>query len=84
MSLAFRVSLREELAGNNPVLVTAHKRSPNMEKHPAFGRVGMQEYLLLHVRIGCRRLMAFGTAKNMRLVFQPEIDTRTVFGMLDS
>ena len=84
MSLAFRVSLREELAGSDSVLVTADERPPNMEKHPAFARIGMQENLLLHVGIGRCELMALGTAKDMRLVFQPEINTRTVFGMLDS
>ena len=55
-----------------------------MQEHPTFGRVGMQENLLLHVRIGRCGLMAFGTAKDMRLMFQPEINTRTIFGMLDS
>ena len=55
-----------------------------MQEHPTFGRIGMQENLLLHVSIGRGRLMAFGTAKDMRLVLQPEINTRTVFGMLDS
>ena len=55
-----------------------------MEEQLAFGRVGMQENLLLHVGIGRCGLMTFGTAKDMRLVFQPEINTRTVFGMLDS
>ena len=84
MSLAFRKSLCEEFAGSDSVFMTAHKRTANMQEHPAFGRIGMQENLLLHVGIGHRGFVAFGTAKNMRLVFQPEIDTRTVFGMLDS
>ena len=55
-----------------------------MEKHPAFGRVGMQENLLLHVRIGRCGLMALGAQECVRLMFQPEINTQTVFGMLDS
>ena len=80
----YSIFLREELAGNNPVLMTAHKRAADMEEQLAFGRVGMQENLLLHVGIGRCELMALGTAKDMRLVFQPEINTRTVFGMLDS
>ena len=84
MSLAFRISLRKELARNNSVLMAADERPPNMEKHSAFARVGMQKNLLLHMGIGRCGLMAFGTAKDMRLVFQPEINTRTVFGMLDS
>jgi len=81
---AFRVSLREKLAGNDPMLMTAHKRTANMQEHPAFARVGMQKDLLLHVRIGRCGLMAFGAQKSMWLVLQPEINTRTVFGMLDS
>ena len=55
-----------------------------MQEHPAFARVGMQENLLLHVRIGRRGLMAFGAQECVWLVLQPEINTRTVFGMLDS
>ena len=84
MSLAFRVSLREKLSGSDSVLMTAHKRTADMQEHPAFGRVGVQENLLLHVGIGHCGFVAFGTAKDMRLVFQPEINTRTIFGMLDS
>ena len=66
------------------MLMTADERTADMQEHPTFGRVGMQENLLLHVSIGRGRLMAFGTTKDVRLMFQPEINTRTVFGMLDS
>ena len=84
MSLAFRVSLREEFAGNDPVLMTADERTADMQKHLAFARVGMQENLLLHVRIGRCGFMAFGAQECVWLVLQPEIDARTVFGTLDS
>ena len=83
-SIAFRVFLCKELAGNDPVLVAAHERPPDMKVHPAFACVGMLKDLLLHVRIGRSRLMAFGTQKCVRLVFQPEIDARTVFRVFNS
>ena len=66
------------------MLMTAHKGTTDMEKYLAIACVGKEENILLHVSVGRRRLMAFGTAKDMRLVFQPEINTRIVFGMLDS
>ena len=83
-SIAFRVCLCEEPAGNDPVFMAAHERAPDVEKHPAFTRVGMPKDPFLHVRIGRSRFMAFRAEKRVRVVFQPEIDARSVFGMLDS
>ena len=84
MSLAFRVSLREELAGSDSVLVTADERPPNMEKHPAFARIGMLKDLFLHVSICRRRFIALRAEKDMRVVFQPDVDPRIIFRVFNS
>ena len=83
-SLDFRVSLGKEPAGNDPVLMAAHEGPPDMKKHPAFACVGMLEDLFLHMGIRRRRLIALGTEKDMRVVFQPDVDPRIVFRVFDS
>ena len=82
-SIAFSVFLCKEFAGDDPVLMAAYERTPDMEKHPAFARIGMQKDPFLHMCVGRRRLVAPGAAEDMRLMFQPHVNTRAVFGMLD-
>ena len=82
-SIDDRVFLGKELAGNDPVLMAAYEGTPDVEKHPVPVRVGMQKDLLLHMGIGRCRFMALGAAKDMRDVFQPDVNTRTVFVVFD-
>ena len=65
------------------MFVTAYEGAPDMEKHPALACVGMLKDLLFHVSIRCRRLIALRAEKNMRVVFQPDIDPGIVFRMFN-
>ena len=83
-SLALRVFLGKEPAGNDPVLMAAHEGPPDMEKHPAFARIRVPKDLLLHVSIRRRRLIALGTEKDIRVVFQPDVDPGIILRVFNS